>query len=402
MSASNSEINLKRGDILYREGDANDAAYIIDEGKVILHRLDADQRVDLEMRGHGAVIGEFSILTDQPRTVTAQAHTDCRIMRLPADKIFERFEHLDPVLKACVETSISFTAKLNAHMAGLRHPCELVRHAPPVPAELIERLRLGNNIAPGLLQDEFSMVYQPIVQLADESIVGFEALMRWTHPTLGNVAPDRFIQVAEDLETIAPLTEFALTEACATLARMHRIAPDLADLYMSINVSGADIGRVGFPDFVAHVLDLNGLDPRHIRLEVTETSLVPSSDAAEMNLDCLQSRGIGISVDDFGTGYSNLGYLKNLPLTALKIDRAFAGDAHSNAVSQSIVRMLVTLGRELGVDIIAEGLETVESANLLRDLGCRLAQGYQFFKPLPVADAFKLLSSGPDNLQQPA
>ena len=395
MHPSNGIIDLRKGETLYREGEPNDTAFIIDQGEVILQRQVPSGSDDIEIRGAGAVIGEFSILTSQPRTVTVTAKTDCRILRLPSHKIFERFEKLDPILKACVETSINFNATLNRYLSGAKHACEFVRHAPPVPASLIERLRLGSDIVPGLSRNEFSMVYQPIVQLSDNSIAGFEALMRWSHPSLGQVPPDRFIAVAEDLETIGSLTEFALSEACDTLCDMRLTRPDLDQLYMSVNVSGDDIGRQGFTDFVAHTLDRNGLLPHHIRLEVTETSLVPSSDTARENLDRLQQLGIGISIDDFGTGYSNLGYLKFLPLTALKIDRAFAGDAHGNSVSRSIVRMLVALGRELDVDVVAEGLENQETVETLRELGCCLAQGYHFFKPLAVGDAKALIGANP-------
>ena len=183
---------------------------------------------------------------------------------------------------------------------------------------------------------------------------------------------------------------------------MHVTGPRDAEHFMSVNVSGVDVGRNGFPDFVSHVLDRNSLEPHHLRLEVTETSLVPSSEIARDNLDRLQHLGVGISIDDFGTGYSNLGYLKYLPLTALKIDRAFAGDAHCNSISQSIVRMLVALGRELDVDVVAEGLEKPETVETLRNLGCCLAQGYHFFRPLAVSDAISLVTEGLGARQRPA
>ena len=394
MKASGNEILLKPGDILYREGDANDAAYVIDWGEVVLHHQVGDRRIEIETRGDGAVIGELSILTDQPRSVTVEALTNCRLFCLSADKIFARFERLDPILKACVETSIEFTAKLHGRPDSDGDTPKKRPENSPVPRDLIEALQLENDIASGLERGEFSMVYQPIVCLEDGDVSGFEALMRWTHPILGNVPPDRFIKVAEDMGSIGCITEFALSEACKTIGQMRKATPD-RDLFMSVNVSGLDLGRATFPDFLNHVMDLNGVDPRSLRLEVTETSLVPSSPTAQDNLDRLRQAGIGISIDDFGTGYSNLGYLKHLPLTALKIDRSFAADAHANSVSQSIVRMLVALGRELGVDVVAEGLETSEAAQTLRDLGCLLAQGFHFFKPMPESQAFALATGQP-------
>ncbi|MDA8586116.1 EAL domain-containing protein [Rhodobacteraceae bacterium] len=258
----------------------------------------------------------------------------------------------------------------------------------------MKRLNLGTDITTGLENREFAMVYQPIVRISNGSIVGFEALMRWNHPEYGFVPPDKFIPVAEEMLSITKLTQFALSEACEALQKFRGEIAQSDELYVSVNISGVDIGQTDFPNFLDHVLDQNGLDQRHLRLELTETALVPASDIASANLQRLQEQGFKIAVDDFGTGYSNLAYLKHLPLTVLKIDRAFAGDAHENAVSKRIVRMLVTLGDELGVDIVAEGLETQRSADALRDLGCLFAQGYHYYKPMPANKALDALNSG--------
>ena len=153
-------------------------------------------------------------------------------------------------------------------------------------------------------------------------------------------------------------------------------------IYATVNVSGIDIDRPDFIDFLSHVLDRHGLMPGNLRLEVTETALVPCSEVAAQNLARLQKLGFGIAVDDFGSGYSNLSYLKILPLTTLKIDRSLASDASTNTVTQSIVRMLIALGREMGVDIVAEGLETRRDVETLRALGCLYAQGFHFFRPM--------------------
>ncbi len=394
MKTLGSERKLTPGETLYREGDANDTAYVIADGEIILHRKIDGRRVDLEIRPTGSVVGELSILTCEPRAVSAEARTHCTVFEIPAQLIYSRFEALDPILRACVETSINFAGTLNQKT---KSGSDETRHAPTTlrdADELLQLLRLENDISKGLTQGEFSMVYQPIVRLKDERIMGLEALMRWQHPEHGFVPPDKFIRVAEELETITQLTHFALSEACAALTRFNAGVPAEDDLYVSVNVSGFDVGQDGFLDFLEHVLDQNNLERRHLRLELTETALVPASKTAEANLRKLHSCGFNISVDDFGTGYSNLGYLKSLPVTALKIDRAFAGDADENDVSKSIVRMLVTLGLELNVDIIAEGLETQSCVETLRDLGCRLAQGYHFFKPMPASAVEDLLAQG--------
>ncbi len=383
------EILLNPGDLLYTEGGENDCGYIIESGEIILYGTIDGKRVDIERRGPGSIVGELSVLTGRPRTVSVAALTECRAFRVSASQILALFEKLDPVLRACIDTSITFNATLQDQAANSDRPRQEVTLAPSTLSnaeELIAELRFENDLVRGLQNGEFKMVYQPIVGLTEGDIVGFEALMRWTHPEMGFVPPDRFIQAAERIGAIHELTDFALMEACSALSRL-RTQPDTpTDLFASVNISGQDIVRPGFVDFLTHVIDLHNLEPRHIKLEVTETALIADFDAADIHFKRLRELGFGLSIDDFGTGYSNLGYLKSLPLTALKIDRAFAGDAHQNAVSRGIVRLLIALGKELGVDIIAEGLETIDDVQTLRNLGCRYAQGYYFHKPMAEAE----------------
>ncbi len=381
------EILLQPGEVLYHQGDTNDCGYILESGEIVLFATMDGRRVDTERRGPGSILGELSILTGKPRAVSVEAVTPARLFRIPADQILQRFGKLDPVLRACIETSISFTATFSQRASNDQGEAPLAQSTLRNSEELIALFELERDMIEGLQNGEFRMHYQPIVHLEDGQIAGFEALMRWIHPTQGFIPPDRFITVAEMTDSISKLTDFALIETCAALARMRALNPATQPLFASINISGADMGRPDFIDFLSHTLDLNGLTPEDVKLEVTETALVPDSAHAETNLKRLKDFGCGLSIDDFGTGYSNLAYLKELPLTALKIDRAFAGDAHANAVSHSIVKMLIGLAQELDVDIVAEGLETEEDVNTLRRLGCGLAQGYFFDKPL-TEDAF--------------
>jgi len=390
-SLSNEKI-LSTGETLFREGDGCDTAYILAEGEIILYREIDGRRTNLEIRQAGTVVGELSVLTNEPRAVSAEAKGRCRVFEIPADLIRSRFHELDPILRACVETSIKFSATL------YKKETRKTKKIPDAPihlqnaGDLIQMLTLESDISKGLTNDEFAMVYQPIVRMTDERIMGFEALMRWQHSEHGFIPPDKFIRAAEEMNSITQLTHFALSEACAALKSFLSVAPTPDSLYVSVNVSGFDVGQDDFLDFLEHVLDKNGLKKQNLRLELTETALVPTSETATANLEKLQQNGFHISVDDFGTGYSNLGYLKSLPVTALKIDREFAGDADENDVSKSIVRMLVTLGRELGVDIVAEGLETQKCVDTLRDLGCPLAQGYHYYKPMSARDAEHILA----------
>lgn len=386
------EILLDAGDILYKAGDPNDCGYVIASGEVILYNQLEGSRHECERRGAGSILGELSILTGQPRTVTVEATRPCLIYTISAEQILARFEELDPVLKACIETSLNFATRLYGDRDAPEADVPMAPTTLQDADALLYQIKFEQDVLKGLKNKEFSMVYQPIVSLANGRIVGAEALMRWEHPVRGFVSPDLFIPIAENMGSIGKLTDYAIEDACHALSRIRTQIADEADLYVSVNVSGEDIGRAEFVDHLAHVLDKHDLTPDHIKLEVTETALVPQGDAAKEALRRIKKFGCGVSIDDFGTGYSNLAYLKSLPLTALKIDRAFAGDAYHDPVSRGIVRMLVGLGRELGVDIIAEGLETSDDVATLRGLGCRFAQGYFFHRPMPEDELIYLIA----------
>lgn len=392
MALSVVEVNLKKGEILYRQGDPNDSAYVVESGEILLFDHVDGRRIDRERRKAGSILGETSILTGNPRAVTVEALVDTRLYRISAEDILQKYNELDPILRSCVETTIDFVSRINQPNALDATKTPVAPSTLRDADELIEQFKFELDIGKGLKAGQFFMNYQPIVHLNDGTIGGFEALMRWQHPDHGLVPPDRFISVAESMGSIGKLTEFALWEAASALSELSELAQ--MPLFASINVSGQDVDRSGFVDFLEHVLDINLLDPSQVKLEVTETALVPDSEQASRNLDHMRKLGCGISIDDFGTGYSNLGYLKALPLTALKIDRAFAGDAVGNAISRSIVRLLVGLGRELDVDVIAEGLETQEDVDLLRAIGCQYAQGFFFHKPMALEELKSILTHG--------
>ena len=384
--SSNPEILLKPGDILYREGDPPDSGYVVASGEIVLFNSTLGRRIDCERRGSGSIVGELSILTGQPRAVTVEAVTHCRIFRISAKQILTRYNKLDPVLRACIETSILFAATFTKTLTDQASDAPLVPGTLQNADWLIEQCKFEADIYRAFESEQFTMVYQPIVTLADGSVAGAESLMRWQHPEQGEISPSRFIPAAETMGSIKELTEFAVAEACAALLRMQQMSALPEGFFLSVNVSGQDVARPGFVDFVSLMLERHGLAPGSLRLELTESDLIADPDTAAVNLSRLRHLGCGLSIDDFGTGYSNPAYLKSLPLSAIKIDRTFASEARTESVSRSIVRMLLGLGREMGVDMIAEGLETAEDVQALRELGCAFGQGFVFHKPMAEAD----------------
>lgn len=386
-------ITLQPGEMLYRQGDHNKDAYIVAAGDVVLFRTFGSERREYEIRGSGSVIGELSVLTDNPRSVNVQAKTHVQLIKVPASQINASYETTNPLLRTCIDTAISFTAQLTAMDAKPSHPPPRSTATLTNAADVIDKYQFEIDLLESIENGNFSMVYQPIVTLQSGQIVGFEALMRWNHPTRGFVPPDHFITAAEDMGVIETLTLFALEQSCETLTDIARHAPHQVPIFASINVSGHDVARPGFYTQMADILDAYNIAPSQIKLEVTETAIMPDNEDVLDNLMGLEALGCGLSIDDFGTGYSNLAHLKSIPMTALKIDRAFAGDAHSNPVSSGIVAMLVGLGAALEVDIVAEGVETDADVDALSDLGCSYAQGYFFYRPIDRDDLLTLIGN---------
>ena len=394
MAPAPADFYLDPGELLYAEGDSHDFAYFIEFGEIVLYRTHEGKRIDVEVRAAGSIIGELSVLRARPRAVSAAALSECRVFRIPAQQIQTRYARLDPLLQACVETSIDF----NSHFERtLRIPDSGPVEVSPTlrnSEEFLKNLQIESDLINGLLRGDFTAEFQPIVRLSDGEIVGFETLLRWSHPTLGMIPPTSFIPLAEDMGAISSLTNFALEKACAFLAKIHDMAPDHEQIYGTVNVTSTDIDMPDFVDLLCRTLFKYELEPRHLRLEITESDQVSQSDQSRVNLARIKSLGFGVVIDDFGAGYSNFGYFKQLPLTMLKIDRSLCSDVSTNRISECIVRQVIELGGELEIDIVAEGLETSTDIVSLRDLGCQYAQGFHFFEPMSEHHLLKLLLNG--------
>ncbi|MDH3629154.1 MAG: EAL domain-containing protein [Acidobacteriota bacterium] len=243
-------------------------------------------------------------------------------------------------------------------------------------------------------RDELRLHYQPIVNLADGAIRGFEALLRWKHATRGLISPVEFIPVAEETGLIVPIGTWVLNEACRQAREWQRAHPTDPILLMSVNLSMKQIAE---PDFIEHVkraLDDTGLDPRGLKLEITESVVVDNVERVVETLNNLHELGIEVSIDDFGTGYSSFAYLQELPADWIKIDRSFVSRVDSDLETPQIVRAIVELAGQLGMGVIAEGVETHEQARLLDLMGCKYCQGFLYSKPVEADQASELLDRG--------
>ena len=246
-----------------------------------------------------------------------------------------------------------------------------------------QRYALAADLRAALAADELAMHLQPVVDLRGGRVVGVEALARWEHPVLGRVPPSRFVPVAEAHGLAAELDRWALRRALGEVARLRSRGALPADAYVAVNLSARNLADPALEEAVVSEAAAAGLPAELVVLEITESSIMQDPEEAAGSLRRLRARGFGVAVDDFGTGYSSLAYLRDLPVTALKIDRSFVADITTSPDALSIVASVLDLARPVDAVVVAEGVETQRQADLLRDLGCPYGQGWLWSRAVP-------------------
>ena len=266
---------------------------------------------------------------------------------------------------------------------------------PKMHQRAVEQLRLETDLREAEERQEMALVYQPIVTLDTQEVVGVEALLRWHHPQRGLIPPSDFIPLAEETGLIVPLGRWVLTEACRQLVRW-RLEPGLRSLGMNVNVSVRQLDEPTFVAFVAAVLSDTGLEPASLCLEVTESLLMQNIDRTRVVLAEIKALGVRIAIDDFGTGSSSLGHLKDLPVDVIKIDRSFVAQLGADPRDTAILRAVITLADTLEMTVTAEGVETADQLDDLIAMGCNEGQGYYFARPAAPADLIGYLQDHTD------
>jgi len=256
-----------------------------------------------------------------------------------------------------------------------------------------QRMELEHDLRRALDRDDLELHYQPVVSLCDGSLTGFEALLRWQHPTRGWISPTVFVPVAEETGLIVPVGSWALREACRQLVAWQQQSSVAREISVSVNLSGRQFKEPGLVDEVAMILDETGLAPERLNLEITETIMMADEAGTSAILRQFEQLGVTLAIDDFGTGYSSLGTLRNFPVNTLKIDRSFVDGLGAESDDSVIVAGVVGLAHGLGLRVVAEGVETPDQLARLRELGCDLGQGYHFSRPLPAAAVMALLAA---------
>ena len=338
---------------------------------------------------------EFVVLAQGTSVVLAASHI--------ADKILARFAEPFQLAGHALRSSPSIGIAIYPHDGGdaetlMKNADTAMYHAktmgrnnywfydPAMNQASTDRLLLESRLHEALARDQFSVHYQAQVDPASGAPLGFEALVRWNHPDQGLIPPDRFIPIAEDSGLILPLGEWVLDTACAQLAAWK--AAGLTGYRIAVNLSLQQLRQPDLVERVATVLDRHGLNDHELELEITESSAMHDAEATIRTLRALNELGVELAIDDFGTGYSSLAYLKLLPIQRLKLDRSFVKDIETDPNDAAICSATIALAHALGLEVIAEGVETEPQRDYLRQLGCDIMQGYLFARPRPAAEIF--------------
>jgi len=264
-------------------------------------------------------------------------------------------------------------------------------YTPALTENASERLNIENNLRHALKKNEFSVYYQPQYSLSSEQIIGVEALLRWNHPEMGMVEPDKFIPVAEEMGLIVPIGEWVLKTACKQQKKW--IDAGCPSMRIAVNLSARQFWKPGLEKVIENIMEETEINPEDLELELTESIIMHDTLTVSDTLNALHHMGVGLSIDDFGTGYSSLSYIQRFPLDRLKIDRSFVSDIMTNPADAEMIVSIIALGHCMNLQIVAEGVETKEQLLFLREHGCEEVQGFYFSQPIPAIEMEALLSS---------
>ena len=392
MAAEFQDLFVAQNDVVFREGDDGDCAYIIDSGQVQISVERNGEDINVATLGPGEIFGEMAIISPASRSATVVALEDCRLLTIQAAQFKHRIDAMDPVMRMAIEVILTrFRNTLKQIDAAPSDVPEVSVAQTPGQTEAMYRLRLEREIATAIQEQQFVPYYQAIVCLDTGKLLGFEALIRWNHPTRGTLMPDVFVPLAEQSDLVAQITKCCLQRVCHDLREMQvaslKNVANVKSVFASINVTGRDLDQPGFGPQVSAALLANGLSADMLKLEITESSLMSDLDAAGAALARLQGLGVGVAIDDFGTGYSSMSHLARLPISTLKIDRGFVTAIGESEHNRKIVRTILRLAQELDIGVIAEGVETAEDAAFLAEHQCGCAQGHFYSMPLPLDEA---------------
>jgi diguanylate cyclase len=377
------------GQRLFDVGDEGSEAFIIEQGLIDILRIDAGREQCIARLGANDMFGEMALLGDGRRSARAVAAEDSTVFVIPRTSFMQALRSSDPLLRHLMRLNLQRARQfLLGTLNTRREPAEVDAADR---ASAWDRLLVEQDLVVALQREEFFLEYQPIVSLADAAapLISLEALIRWQRSGEAPIPPTTFIPVAEASGQIVPIGHWVIDRACAAIARLAAAGHPLT---VAINVSIRQLDDPVLVPTIEAALARHGVAPSRLRLEITESLLIDHFEGVRALLTRCRSLGLGLAIDDFGTGYSSLAYLHQLPVDTLKLDRAFIADVLQNRASRIIVGAVAAMARDLGMQTIAEGVETAEQVRAMTELGVHAAQGFYFHRPLPLEAAAALLA----------
>lgn len=368
-------VNFSAGDIIFKEGDPGDSAYLIEEGSVEVSVSNTQH----SRIGKGELFGEIALIDQQPRTATVRALENTVLVPIPRQLVKERLEKTDPVVRHLLLTILErYRSTRNQPIFDPTRSTTFRRDT--TRGDATNQLRLAHDIAEALREEQFEMFYQPICDLSSGRISGYEALIRWHHPVDGMISPLDFLWVAEQTGQIREIGLWTLERACQdwpTLReRINHPKP-----FVSVNLSPSQLTGDGFIGDVKNIVNRHQMPAAELKLELTETVIINNPELALQLLAKLTEAGSTLALDDFGTGHSGLDSLHRYPIGTMKIDRSFVSQMLSSPHSAKIVQASIDLAHSLKMDVVAEGIEVEEERLALLELGCDYGQGWLFGRP---------------------
>lgn len=386
MSNDTYKLEKRAGEFIFHEGDPADCAYVIEAGRIEISVNRDDSAVVLSELGPGEILGEMAIIDQYSRTATARVMEDCLLTVVLPQQIQRRIEQADPIIRSLLSILLTrYRSELSLEQGyPMKADSALLLHT-----RGIEKFRFENALTSAIQSEEVTVAYQPIQCLRRNATSGFEALVRWDHPTDGTISPETLVALAEETDLIVPLSLHVFKVAVEDFTKFRAAAP--GDLFASINVSPKHTVDSEFLDLAWGICSAAGGNPGDIMLELTESVMVDIDQLSHW-AQTAKSMGFRISVDDFGTGYASLEYLTRLEPHTVKIDQNFIRPIVEDWRHRTVMRKVLDMARDLGVLVIAEGAETPELVRVLTEMDCDMAQGYEIGWPLTRAQVIDFLA----------
>lgn len=399
---------IPKGEIIYKEGQTADCAYLIESGQVELFVTSKDESTPLSLLGPGEIFGEMAMLDGSRREASAKANTEVVLSVVSKEALSERIDEADPIVRLLITMMAKRTRETLKVNKSITQKKKLkIKESTNSNTEItdinlgldvIQKIRYEKELHEALENDEFMIHFQPIVSIETQNVVGFEALTRWNSPEHGLVRPDIFMGIAEETSLIVPLGHWITETACREFGAIQKALSDemgkIPKLFCSINVSGRQMQDPKLFEILQKSTWLHKIHPKQIKLEITERVFISGNFVYDWISKC-RNKGYSVALDDFGTGYSSLSSLHKIDANNLKVDKSFVQAMEEDHNTFVIVKSIVDMARGLNKTVIAEGIETSEQLNLLKKIGCKYGQGYLFSKPMSKDDVIQFLTKKP-------